>query len=547
MAHMHRPVTQGKEPELSKSYVDSKGYNFQAANFQSSSSYFALLFFVLFIMLFANLNAPPIYILDEARNAQCAREMMQHHDFIVPTFNGQLRTDKPPLHYYFMILSYKIFGVSAFAARFFSGMMGLLTVIVIALFAKRFLGRKVAFITAIVLSCSTHFLFEFRLAVPDPYLIFFMTLGLTSGFTWLVENKQSYLYLAAASLALGTLAKGPIAIVLPAICFSIFSLYKKRRKTAFTLHLLPAALLYVLIALPWYYMVHKATNGAWTNAFFFDHNINRFSTSREGHTGLFLLPLVVSLLGLLPFSAFLLMIVRKRKFLISNDALFFSVLVFSVIIIFFSFSGTQLPNYPMPAYPFAAVVIGNFLNKLLNSKLKIPSYPLYIVTGFLFVVTVGAYFALRSEPQTIHLAKLAGLILLPLALLVFIIMKRKHMSNLPVFYGLAGSYLLFNFIVLAIVYPTVYKNNPVSKTINIVKSANSVMSYGHYNSAFNFYLDKPIKRFRPNQIDSLKTLPAGTVVLTCSTHFKEIDSLHFTLLAREHDVFEGRETLVFLK
>ena len=71
-----------------------------------------------------------IYILDEAKNAECAREMLVSGDYIVPYFNGQLRTDKPPLHYFFMVISYKLFGVSAFSARFFSAVFGALTILI---------------------------------------------------------------------------------------------------------------------------------------------------------------------------------------------------------------------------------------------------------------------------------------------------------------------------------------------------------------------------------------------------------------------------------
>ena len=80
---------------------------------------FAGLLLVLVFLLFWRLGSSPIYILDEAKNAQCAKEMMQRNDWVVPTFNEELRTDKPVLHYYFMIVAYKLFGVSAFSARFF--------------------------------------------------------------------------------------------------------------------------------------------------------------------------------------------------------------------------------------------------------------------------------------------------------------------------------------------------------------------------------------------------------------------------------------------
>jgi len=79
-------------------------------NQQYKSSWFWWLFVLLAFLLFFRLGATPIYILDEAKNAEYAKEMMQRHDMIVPVFNGELRTDKPPLHYFFMIASYILFG-----------------------------------------------------------------------------------------------------------------------------------------------------------------------------------------------------------------------------------------------------------------------------------------------------------------------------------------------------------------------------------------------------------------------------------------------------
>src|ERR1051325_9156340 len=87
-----------------------------------------LLLFISAVLLFSGLGSPPVYILDEARNAQAAREMMQRNDMVVPTFNGELRPHKPPLHYYFMQIAYRAFGMNAFAARFFSAVFGWLTI-----------------------------------------------------------------------------------------------------------------------------------------------------------------------------------------------------------------------------------------------------------------------------------------------------------------------------------------------------------------------------------------------------------------------------------
>ena len=56
------------------------------------------LFFIIVLGAFvfsSNIWGASIYILDESKNSVCAREMLDRNDFIVPTYNGELRTDKP--------------------------------------------------------------------------------------------------------------------------------------------------------------------------------------------------------------------------------------------------------------------------------------------------------------------------------------------------------------------------------------------------------------------------------------------------------------------
>lgn len=91
------------------------------------SNYFTL-WFIAFVLMVSNIWGISIFSLDEAKNASCAREMLERGDLIVPTFNYELRTDKPPLHYYFMMIAYKLFGVNEFSARFFSSLFGSFTV-----------------------------------------------------------------------------------------------------------------------------------------------------------------------------------------------------------------------------------------------------------------------------------------------------------------------------------------------------------------------------------------------------------------------------------
>src|SRR4051794_23287073 len=79
------------------------------------------------VVFFAGLNIPLVGP-DEPRYAQVAREMFARGDWITPTLGGFNWFEKPALLYWLEIVSYHVFGVSEFAARFGSTLFGLVTV-----------------------------------------------------------------------------------------------------------------------------------------------------------------------------------------------------------------------------------------------------------------------------------------------------------------------------------------------------------------------------------------------------------------------------------
>ena len=507
------------------------------------SSYFWLLFTLLVFLLLFRLEATPIYILDEARNSECAREMMQPNDWITPTFNGELRTDKPPLHYFFMIVAYKMFGVNEFAARFFSAVMGLLTVLVTYFYTKRLLNAFTAFCAAVVLVTSSHFLFEFRLAVPDPYLIFFITLGLFSAFTWLQDNKISQLYIATVALGLATLAKGPVALALPGLCVLIWVAFTKKWKVGFTWHLIPAFVLLCVITLPWYIAVDKATNGEWTKGFFIENNLNRFSSPQEGHGGFFLFPVLFVLIGLLPFMSFIGETIKQRKKIFQNQLVQFSAVVVLSFIAFFSISSTKLPNYPMPCYAFAAVVLGSFIASLLNKEITSKKYPCFIVLLFTLLIPIAGYFAIAREAEAKEINWLSLFLLItPLILIVAVFIKNNRQERLSVIFI---AYCFFNIIGLHFFYPALYKQNPVAKTINIVKQYPNIYAYNIFNPGYRFYLDKNIPRtYDVNTLKHWLDSTRNAIVITRLNYLDSLKALPLQEIARHHDIFELPTTVI---
>ena len=512
-----------------------------------------LFFALLAVLIFFRIDAAPVYILDEAKNAQCAREMWASGNFVVPTFNGELRTDKPALHYWFMGLSYTLFGVGEWQARLFSGLAGWGTVFLTYFFVKRYVHASAAFFTALSLALSTHFLFEFRLAVPDPYLIFFTALGLLLGFAWLAEKRTGFLLGAAASLALATLAKGPVALALPGLCLLLHIVLSRKWWVFRQPGLLLAAALYLVIALPWYWAVHRATNGAFTRGFFLDHNLNRFSSELEGHGGPFFITLLVVLLGLLPFTVLVVPAVRRFWQSRVPSLIGFAGLVAVVYIVFFTISSTKLPNYPMPCYPFVAMVLGFLLSEYARQETRgWPAYAWWILLVVGLALPVGGFLALQAESGLAHLKWYAiGLGVLPLGIALA---WRMHQGRfLQQMRWLSMAYGVFNLYFLGVAYPAVYAENPVTRGLQQLGGDSvSFVAYKDYNPALNFNLPAQTMQVRQfSHPDSLAAFcrrlkAAGNsqvYIITRTDKMAELEPLHLAEAGRMRDLFETPTTL----
>jgi 4-amino-4-deoxy-L-arabinose transferase-like glycosyltransferase len=81
------------------------------------------------------------------------------------------------------------------------------------------------------------------------------------------------------------LAKGPIALALPLLIILLFLIWEKQTSRLLSINLLGALFLFLLVSGPWYIWVGVETKFQWHRGFFFTHNLGRFSTAMENHSG----------------------------------------------------------------------------------------------------------------------------------------------------------------------------------------------------------------------------------------------------------------------
>lgn len=479
-----------------------------------SNKYFPFYLFLLaFGVYLFNSWGVSIYILDEAKNASCAREMLEQKQWFIPTFNYELRTDKPPLHYFFMMTAYRIFGVNALAARFFSAVFGALTILISFLYTRRFTSSVIAFWTSVVLLASIHLSLQFHLAVPDPYLIFFMTWSLFAFYAALHSpTKSEWLWMYVA-IGLATLTKGPVAILLPGLIFLLHLIFSRNFswKTIRRLKPFYGVVLVLLIVLPWYIVNGLETNWEWTRGFFLDHNLHRFSDRMEGHGGIFLLTILYVLIGLFPFAVFIpqsvIIAFKNRKI----EFVLFNIIAGLTIVAFFSVSQTKLPNYTVPAYPFLALLIAFFIDqKLENFKQVRVAFIVLLVISILLPII--AFVAMEFDPSLASVRVLSFWLFMMPVLVFLAFMYRKKLELFLLMTGFSG--LLTALLFFGIIYPKIDRQNPVSQSIHQLKNR-EIAYYEKFNPSYSFYLQKKINRVEADEVDDFfQKYPDGIIIST---------------------------------
>jgi 4-amino-4-deoxy-L-arabinose transferase-like glycosyltransferase len=308
---------------------------------------------------------------DEPRYAQVAREMLARHDWITPMLGGKPWLEKPPLYYWQAMLAYSIFGVNDWAARLPSAVDATLMVVAIYLFLKRF--RPGFQLDGALMAASAAGVIGFaRAASTDMPLAAMFTLALLAWYAWYESESRRYLAAFYLFLALGTLAKGPVAPVLAASIVAIFAAAKSDYRLLGRTLWAPGVLLFCAIVLPWHIAV-QLRNPDFFRVFILQHNFARFGTNLYHHPEPFWYYVPVVLIALIPWTVFVLASLaetlrvwwtERREMLGSEDALnAFLVIWFAVPVAFFSFSHSKLPGYVVPALPAGTLLLAEYVRR----------------------------------------------------------------------------------------------------------------------------------------------------------------------------------------
>ncbi len=338
------------------------------------------------LAFFHGLGALGLMDKTEALFVEVGHQMYQRGDWVTPWWNGERFFDYPVWGYWMVALSFRLFGVTEWAARLPVALAA--SAVVVAAFllllvwplaaepARRRHGR--ALLGAAVLATSPGWIGWGRTSTTDMFLSSAISLAL---FGFLLALRYPHhprlaalgrIGLAGFS-AVAVLAKGPVGLLLPGLVIVVFlSLTGQWGWWLRPWPLLAMLLLFLGVCLPWYVAAAQVNGMAFLGGFLGFSNLQRFTSVIYDHPGppWFYLPWVVLLL--LPWSLFLPAAIGASRFwswsrwrpagLAPEERAVAQLplvllLWLSLMVAFFSAAATKLPGYILPALPAGSLLV----------------------------------------------------------------------------------------------------------------------------------------------------------------------------------------------
>jgi 4-amino-4-deoxy-L-arabinose transferase-like glycosyltransferase/lipid-A-disaccharide synthase-like uncharacterized protein len=328
-----------------------------------------LLLMMTALVLFFNLNAWSVTESSEARYAEIGKEMLESGDWMHPQLMGIYHYHKPPMTYWITAISYKVFGVSPFAARFFLQISILFEIFLVYQIGKLLIkDKKKAFLGAMLYASFPTVIIAGRALTTDAYLTTFILAAIFFWIWYEINSKPWVLLLSYVCLGLGFLTKGSVDLIVPLVLLAFQKIQRKKIPGSFSLHLL-GWILMLSIGLSWFVKLYME-DSRFLDYFVFKHTVDRFATDTFGRSQPFWFYPVLLLLTAFPW---VLVFLAKSKSIWKSKKLlpkFFWVWLV-IPVVFFSLSHSKLVLYILPVYSGLALGTVLIWNRLKKSEQKL--------------------------------------------------------------------------------------------------------------------------------------------------------------------------------
>jgi 4-amino-4-deoxy-L-arabinose transferase-like glycosyltransferase len=493
-----------------------------SSRFPHYKLWIAILSGIAFLSLFPLLGSAPLFDEDEGFYAESSREMLESGDYLTAHFNGTPQYDKPILIYWLQTLSFRIFGLNEFAARFPSALATFLWMLAIFGFTRRHLGLQCGCLSSLFFISAVQITITGKAAIVDSVLNLLMTQCLFHFYEYTQNKKNRQIYTAALYAGLAFLAKGPVAIVIPFGVSLIYCLMQKEFRLWLRMVFnLPAILIFTLVALPWYVLEYLNQGQVFIQDFFLKHNLERYSRAFEDHSGSMFYYIPVIIIGTLPHCGLLFPLIHQAGSLWKKEVYRFCFIWVGFVLILFSFGGTKLPHYILSAFPPLFILYGGAYERLERFRSYLAPAAVFMVIFLIFPLVLPLVIPYVQDDFAacimvsgqslfgVDYIIFCGLLTGAVALLLFI---RQSTSLRPAIVVSVAYLLLINLALMPRIGTLI--QSPVREAAQIAgRLPEQAVMWGHSLPSFIFYSRKFV---------AFRTPSSGDLLITKKTKLSEI-------------------------
>jgi 4-amino-4-deoxy-L-arabinose transferase-like glycosyltransferase len=363
----------------------------------------------------------PLMLPDEGRYASVALEMLRSGDWLTPTLNGLPFFHKPPLFYWISGAAMMLTGSNELAARAASLVGATMGAMALYLFVRRWCGMASARRAVTVLAVQPLFFLGAQFANLDMLVAGCITatvlalahaaLGFEAG-----KPDRRALWLGYGLAALGVLAKGLIGFVLPAMVVGLWVIARRRWRSLLALLSLPGAILFLLLAAPWFVLMQQRFD-SFLHYFFVVQHFQRFAAGGFNNVQPFWFYPAVLAGCSLPCILWSRQVLTRgywRAEGVLGDVRLLMALMVGCVTFFFSLPQSKLVGYVLPAVPALAWLMADAGQRAEASRksqlwwkgsLAISSL---IGLGVVLALTVNTRYSARHMGQVLKAQRLPG-------------------------------------------------------------------------------------------------------------------------------------------
>ncbi|MBU3012037.1 glycosyltransferase family 39 protein [Polaribacter vadi] len=479
------------------------------------------LFFLIFtLILIVTIIGLPLDLIDPdaALYASISKSIAEGNDYINLYSLGHDWLDKPHLPFWLTAISYKIFGVTNFAYKLPAVLIFFFGIYTTYKFTKNNYNTKTGIYAAIILATATHSIISNFDVRAEAYLTAFMISSIYYFDVYLKNKRIKHLIFACLFSAFAIMTKGIFAMI-PIIAALGGELFLKRKwKQIINPIWLFATVLIFIFILPELYtlyvqfdmhpekLVFERNNVSGLKFFFWDSQFGRFFNSGPikgtGDKTFFLHTILWAFLpfGILFYIATFSKVKRNLKKIITKEE-FYSLFGCLSAIIIFSLSKFQLAHYTNIVFPFMAIIVADFIDKLSNNRIvTTKGYAvIFWFQNVIAILIIGfLFYVMQPEFNFVLLAVLA------FSIFIFrSIYKSKNSSIQKLFLVSTVFFLNIYTFLFTHFYPTILPYQGGVSAARFVnknyKGKGSLLDNMNRHFAFEYYLKDNFKR-----IDTLK-------------------------------------------